>query len=224
MELIRFTLLQIFELVILKPFYVVLELYIRADKYQYSDLLRGQSLSEEKLDQIRAFRHNLYQEKQAYLIPKNEIEIEAEKKMDGRSYHAVVYDKHEKIVAVARFTPYPFEVTEILGEEKTLPFSNYLEISRLICGPKKQGIGKRLLIKAGIFAIRSKKFDGFIAICRDENCTIFQKFGLKKIYDYLYEERGSVKYNFICADFLKVSTSTLMHFKTKLVYAFTTLG
>jgi len=183
----------------------------------------GHALSQEKLDQIKAFRNEMYLEKQSYLIAQTEEDRRIEKDLDHRSYHAVVYNKKKEIIAVTRLTPYPFETTAILGEEKTRPFKRYLEISRLVCKNKKAGIGKRLLIKSGGFAIRSKLYDGFIAICRDENCTIFQKFGLKTIDTFKYKNRGDSNYHFICANFFKVSISTIRHFHTRFLYKLSAL-
>ncbi|MFY7991735.1 MAG: hypothetical protein ACOVP4_00455 [Bacteriovoracaceae bacterium] len=220
MNIVKF----LFELFILKPFRFTMEFYVNSSRYKFAEIVQGGSLPVEKLTSIQHFRYEMYKRNQDYLIPKTEEEFKIEEDLDRRSYHAVVYDQNKEIIAATRLTPYPFETTSILGTNNTLPFKRYLEISRLICKKKNAGIGKRLLIKSGCFAIRSKKYDGFIAICRDENCSIFQKFGLKTIYQFNYSQRGSAKYNFICADFFKVSSSTFKHLQKKLIYRLTTLN
>ncbi len=213
----------VFDMLILRPFYQLMDIYVRLIPYTFADVTPGLALSQEKLDQIEAFRNEMYQENQSYLISRTEEDRQIEKDLDSRSYPASVYNKKKEIIAVTRLTPYPFETTAILGEEKTRPFKRYLEISRLVCKDKKAGIGKRLLVKSGCFAIRSKRYDGFIAICRDENCTIFQKFGLKTIDTFKYKNRGDASYHFICANFFKVSTSTIRYFQTRFMYKLSTL-
>lgn len=208
----------IFEVSILKPFYRIMELYVRLSPYEFADISIGHELPPEKLDQILRFRNEMHQEGQTYLIAQTREEKRIEQDLDKRSFHAVVYSKRGEIVAATRLTPYPFETTLILGEEKTKPFKRYLEISRLVCKRKKAGIGKRLLIHSGCFAIRRKKFEGFIAICRNENYSIFQKFGLTTLDSFSYPSRGNVAYHLICANFFNVSTSTLKHFQTKLIF------
>ena len=216
-------LLLIFDLLILRPFYKLMDIYVHMSPYKFADVLAGHTLSQEKLDEIEAFRNEMYQEKQNYLIAKDEESRNIEKELDRRSYHAIAYNKQKEIVAVTRLTPYPFELTTILGEGKTSPFKRYLEISRLVAKNKNSGIGRRLLIKSGCFAIRSKCYDGFIAICRDENYTVFQKFGLNKIETFKYEQRFDANYHFICANFLKVSTSTIKYFQTRLGHKISTI-
>jgi hypothetical protein len=210
--------LHSFELLMFKPFYYSLHIYIKMNKFKYSNLTLGSQFQNYELEQIKNFRNKMYQEKNSYLIAKTQFEQNLEEEIDFRSYHSIVYNQNNQIVAVSRFTPYPFEITAILGKEKTLPFKNYLEISRLVCLEKHSGIGTRLLVKAGLYSIVQKKYDGFIAICRDENRSIFQKFGLKSIYQFNYSERGSNQYHFICADFFKISTSTFKYFKNKFSY------
>ncbi len=213
----------VFDMFILRPFYQLMDLYVRLTPYTFADVTPGYALSQEKLDQIEAFRNEMYLEKQSYLIAQTQEDRRIEKDLDRRSYHAIVYSKKKEIIAVTRLTPYPFETTAILGEEKTKSFKRYLEISRLVCRNKEAGIGKRLLIKSGCFAIRSKLYDGFIAICRDENCPIFKKFGLTEIETFKYKNRGDASYHFICANFFKVSTSTIRYFRTRFVYKLSAL-
>ena len=203
-----------FPLLILKPFHKVLDLYFLY--FNFCTVVSGSELSQKELEKIELFRRQMYQLKHRYLIPSNKIEIEREREIDKRSYHLIVYGSNQEIVASVRMTPYPFEITSVLGESKTKDYDRYLEISRLICRNPKSGIGNKLLIRAGLFAIRNKNYDGLVAICKSEKINLFQSFGLKTIHRFKYECRGNTEYHFICSSFLNVSQATLKKLLGKL--------
>lgn len=91
-------------------------------------------------------------------------------------------------------------------------FNNYLEISRLVTNCPGKGIGKRLLIHAGIWAICDTHYDGFLAICRETNLKLFSYFGLAKLANFNLEHRKGSEYSLIKADFRLISKATFKFF------------
>jgi hypothetical protein len=200
---------------VFSPFYTLMKMYVQMDrKHHYEMVINGKFLDQATKNEIYDFRLSCYQGKNDYLIPKSSAEIAKEKLYDDYAYHALVRDKQGILVAVARFLPYPFEMCSIglPTDLKLTQFNNYLEISRLVTNRPGLGIGKRLLIHAGLWAILDTYYDGFLAICRDKNLQLFSYFGLSKLSTFQIEQRKGSDYNLIKADFRLISKSTMKFF------------
>lgn len=197
------------------PFYSALKIYIRMDRKHYYEKVRhGSSLDQKEKNELFAFRVKCYEQKASYLVPKTVEEISKEKIYDENAYHAIVKDGRGQIVAASRFLPYPFEMCsiELPDDLRLSQFSNYLEISRLVTNRPGKGIGKRLLIHAGIWAIEDTFYDGFLAICREQNLKLFSYFGLSKLANFHLEARRGSEYSLIKADFRLISKATFKFF------------
>jgi hypothetical protein len=197
------------------PFYSVMKMYVKMDlAVQYEKVVNGKELSEEELQKIFEFRNECYKEKSPHLLPENEAEVKKEKIYDEYAYHAIARDNKGDIVAVSRFLPYPFEMCTIgLPSDLVLSqFTNYLEISRLVTSRPGKGIGKRLLIHAGVWAIEDTIYDGFLAIAREKNLKLFEYFGLSQLANFQLEARPGADYSLIKADFRLITKSTMKFF------------
>lgn len=201
--------------IVFMPFYALLKLYIRLDlNHKYESIVHGSTLSDEEINKIYDFRVACYKNKSEHLIPKDPTEVENELRFDRRAYHAVVKDKSGKIVAVSRYIPYQFEMCSLPIPKKVSlsEYNNYLEISRLVTSKPGVGIGKRLLVHAGIWAILDSIYDGFLAISRDNNTEFFSHFGLAKLASFKIKTRPGSKYSLIKADFRLISKCTFKFF------------
>lgn len=201
--------------IVFMPFYALLRLYIRLDlKHLYEPIVHGSTLSDEEIQSIYNFRISCYENKSQHLIPVDSTEISREIKFDRRAYHAIVRDKKGEIVAVSRYIPYQFEMCNLPIPKKIAlgTYSNYLEISRLVTSKPGVGIGKRLLVHAGIWAILDSMYDGFLAISRHNNTEFFSHFGLAKLASFNIKTRPGSKYSLIKADFRLISKCTFKFF------------
>lgn len=197
------------------PFYSVLKMYIKMDRaHRYEKVKHGGSLNQDELNELFDFRLSCYKKKAQYLVPKTTEEISRERLYDANAYHSIVRNRKGEIVASSRFLPYPFEMCTIglPSDLRLSQFSNYLEISRLVTNSPGKGIGKRLLIHAGIWAIRDTHYDGFLAICRETNLKLFSYFGLAKLANFNLEHRKGAEYSLIKADFRLISKATFKFF------------
>ena len=198
-----------------------LKVYIHLSPWRFEAITRGSELSQSALEEIEAFRISQYREKQAYLIPLSGKDRDRERELDLRSYHGRVRNRRTgEIVAVVRFCPYPFEVSSLLPGALHPEFIDHLEISRLVTSKKRSGIGRRLLIQGGCFAIESGRYRGFLAICRSGNLGIFQKFGLRSHGEHRLAGREGSIYHLISADFLRITRETYSYTRRKLAHAF----
>jgi hypothetical protein len=207
------------ELFLFRPFRALLQLYIHSSPTRFEHIRQGSELSESAREEIIRFRESQYAGKQDYLIPGTPEARLEESSLDLRSYHGIARDRAGKIVAVARFTPYPFETTPLLGAALTHPFTRHLEISRVVCAQPQSGIGRRLLIQGGCFAIAQKKYAGFVAICKSSNLQIFEKFGLGTHGEHRIPGRPATPYHFISADFQRITTTTFYYTGRKFAHA-----
>jgi hypothetical protein len=201
-----------------KTFYSLLLLYIRFDfKHKYTSVVHGGELSDDEREEIYLFRNSCYESKSQYLVPNNSLKEKTERNFDIHSFHSRVYDKKNQLVAVVRLLPYPFEMStfSLPVGVKMSQFSNYLEISRLVTSKPGQGIGKRLLMLVGIWAIKDTIYDGFLAVCRKTNLKLFSLFGLSKIANFIIEQRSGAEYSLIRADFRLITKATLKLFSQK---------
>lgn len=197
------------------PFYFVLKMYIKMDiAHRYDTVKHGSVLSKDELNELFEFRVECYERKAKYLVPKDSQEVSKERLYDNNAYHSIVRNRKGSIVASSRFLPYPFEMCTIgLPDDLRLSqFNNYLEISRLVTNSPGKGIGKRLLIHAGIWAICDTHYDGFLAICRESNLKLFSYFGLAKLANFNLEHRKGSQYSLIKADFRLISKATFKFF------------
>jgi N-acyl-L-homoserine lactone synthetase len=210
---------SLIELFLFRPFRALLQLYIHSSPTRFERIRQGSELSESVREEISRFRESQYAGRQDYLIPITQDARIEEDALDLRSYHAIARDRSGRILAVARFTPYPFETTRLLGEAITRSFSDHLEISRVVCAKRRSGIGRRLLIQGGCFAIASQKYRGFIAVCKSGNLGIFEKFGLEAHGIHLIPGRPATPYHFISAGFHRITTTTFSYTRRKLAHA-----
>jgi len=197
------------------PFYSVLKMYIKMDiAHSYEKVIHGAGLTQEELNELFDFRIGCYEKKAQYLVPKTSEEISRERLYDINAYHSIVRNRKGEIVASSRFLPYPFEMCTIglPSDLRLSQFSNYLEISRLVTNCPGKGVGKRLLIHAGIWAICDTHYDGFLAICRETNLKLFSYFGLAKLANFNLEHRKGSEYSLIKADFRLISKATFKFF------------
>lgn len=197
------------------PFYSLLKMYIRIDRsHKYESVVHGSSLTTSERSELFNFRVNCYEKKAKYLVPTTAEAISKEKIYDENAYHSIVRDRNGDIVAASRFLPYPFEMCtiDLPSDLRLSQFSNYLEISRLVTSKPGKGIGKRLLIHAGIWAIQDTHYDGFLAICRETNLKLFSYFGLSKLANFNLEVRPGSEYSLIKADFRLISKATFKFF------------
>ena len=202
-----------------QPFYSLLMLYIHSDlMHSYKKVVHGKDLSNQEREDILNFRNDCYAKKQKYLVAENDIQTETEKNYDLHSYHSRVFDKENNLVAVVRLLPFPFELSAlgVPADVRLSQYSNYLEISRLVTNKPGLGIGKRLLIFAGIWAIRDTIYDGFLAVCRKKNLKLFSLFGLSRIANFGISHRPGAEYSLIKADFRLITKCTLQFFTRKL--------
>jgi hypothetical protein len=212
-------LLTLIELLAFRPFRAVLQLYIHFGPVRFQKIRLGSELSEATLNEISRFRKTQYQGSQPYLIPDSPEAVTEENHLDLRSYHGIARDRSGNIIAVARFTPYPFETTRLLGAELTNLFREHLEISRVVTSKRRSGIGRRLLIQGGCFAISTKRYRGFVAVCKSGNLAIFEKFGLGTHGRHLIPGRPASPYHFISADFFRITVTTFAYTGRKLAHA-----
>jgi hypothetical protein len=210
---------SLIELFLFGPFRALLQLYIHLSPTRFERIRQGSELSDAVREEIIRFRESQYAGKQDYLIPSTPEARMKETALDRRSYHGIVRDRSGRIVAVARFTPYPFETTHLLGEALTRPFQEHLEISRVVCAKRRSGIGRRLLLQGGCFAIASRKYRGFVAVCKSGNLGIFEKFGLGTHGVHRIPGRPDTPYHFISADFYRITTTTFTYTRRKLAHA-----
>lgn len=202
-----------------RPFRALLQVYIHLGSTCFQSIKPGTELPEATLEEIVRFRESQYAGNQDYLIPDTQEARAQEKSLDLRSYHGIARDRTGQIIAVARFTPYPFETTRLLGPRLTAPFHGYLEISRLVCAKRRSGIGRRLLLQGGCFAIGTGRYRGFVAVCKSGNLGIFEKFGLGTHGQHRIPGRPASTYHFISADFQRITGTTLAYTSRKLAHA-----
>lgn len=201
--------------IVFLPFYSLMKLYIKIDfKHSYEKIIHGSSLSGKQIAEIYNFRIRCYENKSEHLIPTTEYEVNKELDFDKRAYHAIVRDKNGEIVAVSRYIPYHFEMCDLPIPKKVRlkTYSNYLEISRLVTSKPGIGIGKRILVHAGIWAILDSYYDGFLAIARHKNTEFFSHFGLAQLASFDIKTRPGSKYSLIKADFRLISKCTFKFF------------
>ncbi len=197
------------------PFYSVMKMYVKMDfGVHYANIINGKSLTQEQRDEIFNFRNKCYEKRSPHLLAVTDAEIRKEKLYDEYAYHAVARTTAGEIIAVSRFLPYPFEMCTVglPSDLRISQFSNYLEISRLVTSRPGKGIGKRLLIHAGVWAIEDTFYDGFLAIAREKNLKLFSYFGLSQLACFRLEKRPGAKYSLIKADFRLITKSTMRFF------------
>jgi hypothetical protein len=200
------------------PFYWFLERYVRLDKnHTFVAVIHGSAMTRNELDEIYSFRNNCYRAGHGYLVPDSSTAKISEKSFDLNSFHARVFDKQGNLVGVTRMLPYPFEMSALeLPENLRLSqFKNYLEVSRLVCSKRGSGIGRRLILSAGLWSIRETTFDGFLAVCRKGNLGLFNKFGLSVVANFELMNRPGSQYCLIKADFRLITKCTLGYFSRK---------
>jgi hypothetical protein len=204
--------------ILFAPFYSIMKMYVKMDLgVQYDDVVNGKELTAQELETIFEFRNNCYENRSPHLLAESSAEVKKEKIYDEYAYHAIARDNKGEIVAVSRFLPYPFEMCQVglPSDLKLSQFTNYLEISRLVTSRPGKGIGKRLLIHAGVWAIEDTIYDGFLAIAREKNLKLFSYFGLSKLASFQLEKRPGADYSLIKADFRLITKSTMKFFTFK---------
>lgn len=196
------------------PFYYLMDLYVHNnDSFYFDEITLGEQLSKKTMLEVESFRASQFKESQSYLIPSNSIEKLKDRRVDSYSYQFIVRSKDDQsIIACMRLTPWPFESSEYTINNSSSDIQNFLEISRLVVKKKGVGIGKKLLICAGNFAISKTSYDGFVAICKEERLGMFSSFGLLSKDTFLIPERGNSKYHLISSSFFLISRTAMMRF------------
>lgn len=218
--------------ILFSPFYSIMKMYVKMDLgIHYDKIVSGKELTAKERDLIFEFRNECYNEKSPHLLATSSAEVKKEKIYDEYAFHAIARNNKGEIVAVSRFLPFPFEMCQVglPSDLKLSQFNNYLEISRLVTSMPGKGIGKRLLIHAGVWAIEDTIYDGFLAIAREKNLKLFSYFGLSKLASFQLEKRPGADYSLIKADFRLITKSTMKFFtfqnntfvKSKLVKSIT---
>ncbi len=180
-------------------------------------------LHESVLAGIQAFRASQYASTARYLGSSFQEDIEERLQLDGRSRHFYALHAGE-LVGTVRVTEAPFELAELDPELKrdARRFDEYLELSRLVVAPSRQGggIGKRLLYAAMLWAVsRGKR--GFVAICREHRRKEFSRFGLVP-YDgrtYTISSRDQGSYRFMVANWRRITSGMALYYGKKRMLA-----
>lgn len=198
--------------ILFSPFYRVMNRYVSANKkWTFAQVKLGRELEASELEAIHEFRLSCYKEDAPYLIPSDESEFERERAFDLNSYHIVAKNEEGNIVGTLRLLKRPFEMEQLnLPENAKQGLDEYLEISRLVCSERKQGLGRRLLIMAGLWSIQQTTYRGFTAICKCHRLPMFRRFGLAPKASFPISERGGQTYHLIRADFSHISAVTLL--------------
>ena len=184
--------------------------YVSArNEWVFPEIKLGRELALEELEAIKSFRLNQYRNDATYLVPKDENEQAREDFFDLNSYHITAKNLQGEVIGSLRLLKRPFELEHLNLDKKIHDgLDEYLEISRLICTERKQGLGRRLLIRAGLWSIEKTAFRGFTAICKCHRLPMFKRFGLIPTASFKISERGGQTYHLIRADFTHITMIT----------------
>lgn len=202
--------------ILFKPFFYLLDKYIKSNKgWIFPKIRLGSELAASELEALHAYRLSCYEKDSPYLIPQTEQELESEKTFDLNSFHIYAKDSKGNIIGSLRLLKRPFEMDKLsFSNEHKQDLNEYLEISRLVCSVRQKGLGRRLLIRAGIWSIEKTKFKGFTAICKCHRLPMFKRFGLIPKTSFKIQEREDQIYHLIKADFSQITMVTFKAFVT----------
>ncbi len=197
-----------------KPFFILLDIYIKANKdWDFQRIKLGSELSEAELDNLHNYRLDCYRQDTPYLIPTTKEEFAAERAFDLNSYHIYTKDKQGNIIGSLRLLRRPFEMEKLkFSDDHKIGLDDYLEISRLVCSVRQKGLGRRLLIRAGLWSIERTNYKGFTAICKCHRLPMFKRFGLIPKTSFKIHERENQTYHLIKADFSEITLVTFKAF------------
>lgn len=193
-----------------KPFYKTMHHYVSMNsRWDFPEIKLGHDLGQEELNKITEFRLSCYKTEAPYLVPKNEDESFRERQFDLNSYHIIARNKTGAIVGSLRLLKRPFELEELTSDDELKSSLNeYLEISRLVCSERRQGLGRRLLIRAGLWSIQQTSYRGFTAVCKCHRLPMFKRFGFSPKASFKLTQREGQTYHLIRADFSYISLVT----------------
>ena len=202
--------------IIFKPFFYLLDKYIKSNRnWDFQRIKLGSELPTNELEALHAYRLSCYEKDSPYLIPKAQEELESEKAFDLNSFHIYAKDSEGNIIGSLRLLKRPFEMEKLsFSEEHKQGLDEYLEISRLVCSVRQKGLGRRLLIRAGIWSIVRTQYKGFTAICKCHRLPMFRRFGLIPKTSFKIQEREDQTYHLIRADFSEITMVTFKAFVT----------
>jgi len=147
---------------------------------RYIDSLKDSQFDIADVDEIGYFKQAVnIRLKKDYLLDEKHLENIGESDLAARSnLLSLVY--RNRLVATCRLTPPPFEISRIFpnGEAAIDEYSDYLEISRLICVQKN--MSANFLIHVGTIGI-SSGCKGFVGLCMRHHLKSFKRFGFKII-------------------------------------------
>ncbi len=199
---------------IFKPFFILLDIYIKANKdWDFQRVKLGSELSKEELDKLHEYRLECYRKDTPYLIPTTQEEFNIERDFDLNSYHIYAKNNQGEVIGSLRLLRRPFEMEKLnFSEEHKVGLDEYLEISRLVCSVRQKGLGRRLLIRAGLWSIERTNYKGFTAVCKCHRLPMFKRFGLIPKTSFKIHERQDQTYHLIKADFSEITFVTFRAF------------
>ena len=139
-------------------------------------------LSSEMLQDIEVFRKKTMGGCCPYLYSDSHFSKINESLIDQQSIHFTI-TKSGNIVGHLRLNPSQTELKTLLPNKNLSNYSSYLEISRFCVDRSALGIGKYLLINAGVFQYQKTDAIGLLALCPKKYQKTYQSFGLQSIVE-----------------------------------------
>lgn len=182
--------------------------YVLSQKSNFN--IHSASYAQAPMDEIRQYRDNQYLlREQHYLFNELQTKCEEQFQLDQRSHHFWV-TKDGALVGCIRATPAPFELEMALAGTPLSfsPFSDYIELSRLITSHNHEvsAFSIRLLACVALFSLKNQ-YSGFLAMCKAPQRRLFQRFGMKPLSnEYLtLPERNHGKYWFMAGNWNEIA-------------------
>jgi hypothetical protein len=134
----------------------------------------GTQLPDSEYEEILKFRQRIYSTHSPHLL-ENRLLLAQDPAIDERSTH-IVLRREGQVQGVLRLNAERMGIKSAFPEE-VAKFPGLVEISRLVAEPG-QGVGKWLMMSAGIHLVQSQMGRGLIAIARAKNVPLFNRFGM----------------------------------------------
>jgi len=166
------------------------------------------------LDEIQAFRRDLYRERSPHLLSPAQEAIERDLDIDRTSLHSVA-EREGTIVGTLRVKSWPFEASKLSPdlEEAVGRRRDFAEISRFVVHPGAQGahVGEKLFWGSLRWLCHQTDLRGILWICRPAVLPYFMKYGVEAedVQSVRVPSRGEGDYRLVAVDFPTVLDAVL---------------
>ncbi|WP_413290478.1 hypothetical protein [Bdellovibrio sp. HCB337] len=193
-------------------------------KHRYVGPIHGSMLTPSMKKRLQEFQDSIYADLAPYLKSQQQLNIEAELKIDERSYHFWAENKAGEIVGGLRLIPAPFEFSALTPELKAAAnkYADIFEISRYATKKNHHVVAQLILFFSGSWIIKETSQKGMLALSKERLKEHYKRYGVLDediegpfTIDWRSED---ARYYLVTADIRKIATSIIRRFLLKFKY------